>query len=352
LNPQGLPIDGLLRALLLATGPSGHEEPAARVWREAASEFAEVEGDTLGTSFARVPAGGAATLAVIGHIDEIGVAITHIDDAGLLAFRTLGGIQAEALANQRVVIAGREGPVEGVIGTQRLTGKGERGRLERSDLHIDIGATSSTDAASRVGVGDSGVWIGEPLQLGNGRIASRALDDRLGAYAALEAARRLAGADDVSVDVVAVASVQEETGLDVARVAAFRLEPDVALTIDVTWSTDVPGGDPKRSGKVELGSGVAIERSPVVNRHVSDLLIRTAEEEGIPHTVEVSPGRTMTDADAVFVARGGVPTGLLSIPVRYMHSPSEVADLADLEATIDLVVAFARRLSPETSFLR
>ena len=345
-------MSDLLRELLLAVGPSGHEEPAARVWRAAASEFAEVESDTLGTSFARVGAGGAATLAVIGHIDEIGVTITHIDEAGLLAFTTLGGIQAETLADQRVVLAGRDGPVGGVIVPRRPASKGERPRLERSDLHIDIGARSAEDAAGLVSVGDAGVWLGDPLELPNGRVVSRALDDRLGAYAALESARRIAEAGDVSVDVVAVASVQEETGLDVARAAAFRLSPDVALAIDVTWATDVPGGDPKRSGRVELGSGVAIERSPVVNRHVSELLIRAAEEEQIPHTVEVSAGRTMTDADAVYVARGGVPTGLLSIPLRYMHSPCELADLHDLEATIKLVLAFARRLTPETSFLR
>jgi putative aminopeptidase FrvX len=289
---------------------------------------------------------------VIVHIDEIGVAVTHIDDGGLLSFSTLGGIQVEALANQRVVISGREGPVDGVIVARRQTGKGEKPRLEQSDLHIDIGATSAEDAAARVRVGAAGVWRGEPLELPNDRLVSRALDDRLGAYAALEAVRRIGAAGDASVDVVAIASVQEETGLEVARAAAFRLEPDVALAIDVTFATDVPGGDPKRSGRVDLGSGVVIERSPVVNRHVSDLLVAAAEEEGIPYTIEVSPGRTMTDADAVFVARGGVPTGLLSIPLRYMHSPCELVDLRDLEATIALVVAFGRRLTPQTSFLR
>jgi putative aminopeptidase FrvX len=352
LNPQAVVISDLLRELLLAAGPSGHEEPVARIWREAASEFAEVESDTLGTSFARVSAGGAATLAVIGHIDEIGVGITHIEDSGLIAFSTLGGVDPESLVAQRVVIAGHAGPVDGVIAARRNTTKGERPRLDRSDLHIDIGATSAEDAASRVAIGDAGVWRGEPLELANDRIVSRALDNRLGAYAALEAARRVAEDGQAAFDVVAVASVQEEIGLDVARAAAFHLKPDVAIVIDVTHATDVPGGDPKRSGRVELGSGVVIERSPVVNRHISELLISLAEEEEIPHAVETSAARTMTDADAVYAARGGIPTGLLSIPLRYMHSPCELAALHDLEATIELVVAFARRLSPDTSFLR
>jgi putative aminopeptidase FrvX len=132
----------------------------------------------------------------------------------------------------------------------------------------------------------------------------------------------------------------------------FGLEPDVALAIDVTHATDVPGGDAKVAGKVELGSGAAITRGPVVNRHVSDLLADVAEEEGIAHTFEVYTGRTLTDADTVHIARSGIPTGVVSFPLRYMHSPIEVASLDDVEAVISLVLAFARRLTRETSFLR
>ena len=151
---------------------------------------------------------------------------------------------------------------------------------------------------------------------------------------------------------VAVASVQEELGHQGARTAAFALDPRVALAIDVTWATDVPGSSPSRAGRVELGSGAAITRGPVVNPRVNDLLVEAAEAEGIPHCFEVYPGATHTDADAVHVARGGVPTGVVSIPIRYMHSPCELASLDDLEAVIRLVVAFARRVTPETSFLR
>lgn len=355
LNPQAVPIPDLLEQLLYAVGPSGHEEPAARIWREAASSFAEVRGDSFGTSYARVPGSGPGPrLAVVGHIDEIGIQVTHIDERGLLAFGTLGGFGAEMLAGQRVLLAGAGGLVRGVVGRrQQLDGRrGEQQRLEHSDLHIDIGAAGREEAAALVSPGDAGVWEGEPIELADGRIASRALDNRLGAYVALEVARRVAAAGDACGELVGVAAVQEEIGHHGARAAAFALEPDVAIAIDVTWATDVPGGDPARAGRVELGSGAVITRGPVTNPQVVRLLGEAAREQGIAHCFEVFSGATHSDADALHVARGGVPTGLVSVPVRYMHSPCELASLDDLEAVISLVTAFARRLTPETSFLR
>ena len=345
-------IPAVLRDLLAAAGPSGHEEPAAAVWRAAGSQFAEVHGDTLGTSYARVGTGDRSLLAVIGHIDEIGFAITHVGDDGLLAYGTLGGFGAEILAGQRVVIAGRDGPVDGVaVPRMRWGGEtGDRG-LRHEDIHIDIGAANGSEARGLVALGAPGVWRGDPLELPNGRLVSRGLDNRLGAYAALEATRRIAAAG-AEVDVVAVASVQEETSHAGAQAAAFGLEPDIAIVLDVTYTTDVPGGDPRRLGRVELGSGAVVLRGPVANSRVSDLLVETAEAEHIPHAIEVWTGRTHSDADDVHASRSGVPTGNVSIPLRYMHSPCELVALDDLEAVIRLVVAFAARLTPETSFLR
>ena len=353
-----MPIPDLLRELLTAAGPSGHEEPVARIWREAAGAFAEVHGDTLGTSFARVRAAeGAPTLALVGHIDEIGFAVTSIGENGLLSFATIGGFSAEVLIGQRVRIAGRSGDVRGVVGRRRIEekpggGGSDRPRLAHSDLHVDIGATNRDEVEELIRAGDAGVWEGEPVELRNDRVVSRALDNRLGAYVALEAARRVAEAGDAQVDVVAVAAVSEEVGLFGARTAAFSLEPDVAIAIDVTHATDVPGGNHRLAGKVELGSGATIERGPMINTHVFDLLVRAAEEEEIPHTFEVSTRSTRTDADQIHVSRGGVPTGLVSIPLRYMHSPCELVSLDDLEAAIRLIVAFTRRLTPEQSFIR
>jgi len=348
-------IPPLLRDLLTAVGPSGREGPAAAVWREAAAAFAEVSSDTLGTSFARGSAGdGAPTLALVGHIDEIGLSVTYVGDEGLLAFSVLGGFEPEQILGQRVLIEGRDGRVAGVVGRRRLSRqeRSEHPPLKQSDLHIDIGATSREDAERLVRPGDVAVWEGEPIELANDRIASRALDNRLGAYAVLEAARRVAVEGGAQLDLVAVAAVQEELGYHGARTAAFALDPHVAIAVDVTWSTNMPGGNPRRLGKGELGGGAAVTVGPIVNPVVSDLLREVAEAQGIEHSIEVYSDRTRTDADAFHVSRAGVPTGVVSIPVRYMHSPVELCSLDDLEAVIALVTAFARRLTRETSFLR
>jgi len=352
-----VPIPALLRELLAVAAPAGSEEPAARVWRDGAAPFAEVSSDTLGTSFARVRAGeGAPTLALVGHVDEIGVIVTNVGEDGLLSFTTLGGFSAEALFAQRVRLIGREGNVRGIVARRRVAPGDRRGErdhaVEHSDLHIDIGARDRAEATSRIGVGDVGVWEGEPFELPNGRLVSRALDNRLGCYVALEAARRIGEAGDAQVDVVAVAAVSEEVGHFGSQAAAFSLEPDLALAIDVTWATDVPGGNPRLAGKVELGGGAVIERGPMINRHVYELLVRAAEEEEIPHAFEISTRATRTDADQFHIARGGIPTGLISIPLRYMHTPCELCSLDDVEACIRLIVGFARRLTREQSYLR
>jgi putative aminopeptidase FrvX len=345
----------LLTALLSASGPSGHEEEPARIWREAASQFAEVTSDTMGSSFARVRAGeGATTLALVGHIDEIGIAVTNIEDSGLLSFTTIGGISPEMLMGQRFELLTRNGRLPAAISHKRIQPEQvrERPRPELSDLHIDIGATDREQAESLVRVGDPGVWVGPPVELPNDRLLSKALDNRLGAYIALESARRIAESRQAQLDVVAVAAVQEEIGLYGARTAAYGLDPQVAIAIDVTPATDYPGGDPRRAGKIELGMGAMIARGPTLNKHVTELLGEAAEAEGIPHAWEIYARTTSTDADEIHFTRAGIPTGLISIPTRYLHSPNEICALEDVESIIRLIVAFAKRLSRDQSFIR
>jgi endoglucanase len=348
----------LLRELLAAPGPSGHEEAPARIWREAASAFAAVTADSMGSSFARVRARSGAdapTLVVMGHIDEIGLTITNIEDSGLLSFTTIGGITAATLVGQRLELVTAQGPIPGIVARKRPApdvASREVPKPELDDLYVDIGARDRDDAAALVRVGDAAVWVGPPVDLPNGRLVSRALDNRLGAFIALEAARRVAERGGADVDVVAVAAVQEEIGLYGARTAAFGLDPQVAVAIDVTPATDVPGGDARRAGPLVLGSGAMIGRGPTLNKQVVELLAQAAEEEDIPHAFEVYSRTTSTDADELFLARAGIPTGLVSIPTRYLHSPTEVCDLADVEAIVRLVVAFAERLGRDTSFVR
>ena len=346
----------LLERLLTAPGPSGQEDLAAQVWRDAARGFGEVSGDVLGSSWVRVPGvGDGPLLAVVGHIDEIAVVVTHIGDDGLLAVRSLGGFDPRTVVAQRVEILARDGRVPGVVGARKSkTKRGEDPKpYEFSDLFVDIGARNAEDAKSRVRPGDAAVIAGGPLELLNGRVASRSLDNRLGAYVALDVARRVAEAGGTPGDVAGLAVVQEEVG-DFAgsRTAAFELEPAVAIAVDVTHATDVRGGDPEDEGDHRLGGGPALMRGPSMHPRIFDLLSETAEAEGIAVSVEVSRGVTNTDADAMYLSRVGVATGLVSIPLRYMHTPVELVELADVENVIRLLVAFARRLEPGISFAR
>ncbi len=350
-------VPDLLRALLTAPGPSGYETAPAAVWREAAEGAgAEVHADLVGSSVARVAGtGGGPLLAVVGHIDEIGLIVTHIDDDGFLHFAAVGGWDAQILVGQRVKLTTRAGPLPGVVGKKpvHLLKEEERKKVaELRDLHIDIGASDGDQARSLVRVGDVAVIAGEPVELPNDRLSSRALDNRLGAYVALTAARLVAEGGGAPGDVAAVAAAQEEITFAGARTSAFALEPDVAVVVDVTHATDAPGIEAKELGKHELGSGPVISRGATINPRVFELLHETAEAEQIPFTVEASARGTGTDADVIHLSRAGVPTGVVSIPLRYMHSPVELVALPDVEACARLIAAFARRLEPGTSFAR
>jgi len=350
-------IPQLLRDLLVAPGPSGVEAAPAAVWRAAAGEFAdEVRGDVMGSSVAVVEGRAAAPLlAVVGHIDEIGLIVHHIDDEGMLWFSPVGGWDPQILVGQRVEVQTKDGPLPGVIGRKpiHLLEEEERKQVPKlKDLHLDIGAKDADEARSLVRIGDVAVVEGEPIELPNRRVVSRALDNRLGSYVALEVARAAKDAGGAPGLLAGVAAAQEEIGSHGAATMAFALRPDVAIAVDVTHATDSPGIEVNLQGKHELGSGPVIGRGSVLHPAVFELLHATAEEEGIPFTVEVSGRGTYTDADALHLSREGVATGLVSLPLRYMHSPVEMVSLDDVEATIALIAAFAQRLSAESDFAR
>ncbi len=343
----------LLDKLLRVSGPSGYEAPAAAVWREAAS-FAEVSADGIGSSVARI-GDAAPLLAVVGHIDEIGLVVRHIDEKGILWFAPIGGWDPQILVGQRVEVQGPKGPVPGVVGRKplHLLDADQRKKVvELKSLHIDIGAADQAEAMEMVRIGDPVVIAIEPLHLTGNRMVSRAMDNRLGAYVALEALRRCDEQEALQSSFAAIAAVQEEIGLFGARTSAFAVEPDLAVVVDVTHATDAPGIDEKELGSHVLGSGPVIYRGATLSPKVFELLVEVAEEAGIEHTVGATGNSTSTDADAVQFARSGIPTGLVSIPLRYMHSPVEMVDLADVEATVQLIAAFARRLDREIDLSR
>lgn len=351
-----MPIPPVLRALLTAPGPSGYEGDAAAVFREAAGAFAEVTTDVMGSVSARVKGkGDGPTLAVVGHIDEIGLIVTHIDDDGFLRFVGVGGWDWQILVGQRVEVASRNGVVPGVVGRKpiHLLKEEERKKVaEARDLHIDVGAKDGDEARSLVRVGDVAVIAGEPVELRNERAISRALDNRLGCYVAYEAARLVAEAGGASGDVVAVAAVQEETTFGGSTTTAYALRPDLAIVVDVTHATDAPGVEPNEIGAHPFGSGPVIERGSNINPRVFELLFETAESERIPFTLQASGRSTGTDLDAIHLSRGGVPAGGIGLPLRYMHSPVEMVQLDDVANAARLIAAAALRLDASTSFAR
>jgi endoglucanase len=346
-----------LHNLLTAFGPSGREREVAAVWQAAAKDFTDdVRADVMGSSIARVAGtGGGPLLGIVGHIDEIGLIVTHVDDEGYAWFAGVGGWDPQILIGQRVVVKTRDGVLPGVVGKKpiHLLEPDERDKAPKlKDLHIDIGAKDGDDARSKLRVGDVAVIDAEPVALAAGRWASRSMDNRLGAWIALETARLVAEAGGAPGDVAAVATVQEEVGAFGAGTAAYGLEPDVAIVVDVTHATDAPNIDKRQEGDHPLGSGAVIARGSILHPLVSDLLIEAAEAEGIPYSLEATGKGTFTDADSIHLSRAGVPCGLVSIPLRYMHSPVELMQLSDVEACARLIAAFAQRLSADTSFQR
>ncbi len=313
-----MPLPELLERLLTTPSPSGQEHAAAAVWREAAAPIGEVSTDVLGSSSVRVPGtAGGPSLAVVGHIDEIGVVVTHLGDDGIAAVRPVGGFNPQVIVGQRVDVLTRNGPLPGVVVARVQKGRrgAERKAAEYEDLFLDVGAKDGDELKRLVRPGDAALWHGAPLSLAGGRFASRAFDNRIGCYVALESARRLAEQGGSPGDFIAVAAVQEEVG-DFAgsRTSAYAAEPQVALAVDVTHATDVRGGEPEDEGKVVLGGGPTISRGPSTHPRVFELLYETAETEDIPFAVEVSRGMTSTDADALSSAAEGWP--LESCPCR------------------------------------
>lgn len=339
-----------LKRLLQAPGPSNFEANPARIWREEAATFAdEVQLDVPGNSYA-VLRGGPLRVMLAGHIDEIGLIVTYVDDDGYLYFTGVGGWDPQVLVGQRVRLLGKGGDVTGVIGKKaiHLMKPDERDKASKiEDLWLDIGVSSRADALKLVRVGTVGVIDAPVVELPNGRVVARSLDNRIGAYTVLEALRLLAQ-DRPAATVVAVATTQEEISFAGAFTAAFTFEPQVAVIVDVTHATDYPNSDRKLRGEARLGSGPAISAGSVNNPILHQLLLDIAERDGIPYTVKVTAQNSATDADAIYLTRSGAASAVISIPNRYMHSPNEMVQMSDVEHAARLIAALVRELTPET----
>ena len=334
-----------------AISPSGYELDAVRVFRKEAEGFADdVRTDVHGNTDVVVHAGGAPRVMLAGHYDEIGFIVTLIDANGYLWISPIGGWDPQIPQGQRVSIRTAGGVVPGVIGKVpiHVQKSDERSRVTQlTDLWVDIGAKDRKEAEKLVAVGDPMVIDQGVLDLPNGRLAGRAFDDRAGAFVVLETARMLKKLK-AKAEVHAVGTVQEEIGSRGATTSAFGIAPDVGLAVDVTFATDHPMMDSaeKREGKVKLGGGPVLTRGANINPVLFEHLLQTAKQEKIPVQIVADGRATPTDADPIQLSRAGVATALVSIPLRYMHTPGEILDLADLAATVQLLAKAIAAMKP------
>jgi putative aminopeptidase FrvX len=326
-------MNRLIHTLTQTWGPTSYEEGVRGVITQALSPLhLDYKLDTLGNLIYQIPCAGKPKMLLSAHMDQIGIIVTHVDKDGFLRFGAIGGLDPYKVLGQRFVFA------SGTIGVVAVESK-EHKTLEHltlNNLFLDVGATSKKDALEHVAVGDFAVYVGECVQIGN-RVTSAALDDRIGCYVLIEALKAVAG-KKLNYEVYGMFSVQEEIGIKGARVGAWGVQPDLAIALDVTAWGDTPESYVL---DIALGKGPAIkvkDAGMVATPVVRDLLIETAKKHNIPFQLEVLQGGT-TDAAAIQMNASGVPTGVISIPDRYVHSASEMVDLADVEGCVKLLAA-------------
>ena len=342
-----------LERLIEAPGPSGYEQPVREEWRKYTAGFADsVESDLHGNVIAVRNPDGQLRVMFAGHCDELGFQVNYISDEGFIYFNTIGGHDASLIPGRRVVIHADGGPVRGVTGRKavHLTTAADRGKAVKiEDIWIDIGVADREEAGKLVRVGDAVTYDLGMKELRNDIAVARAFDNKVGAWVVAEALRRIES-KNLEAAVIAVATVQEEIGLRGATTSAFGIDPTVAVAVDVTHATDSPGVNKKTVGDVRLGGGPVIARGPNINPVVEKMLFDAAEDAGIDVQVEAESRGTGTDANAIQISRAGVATALVGVPLRYMHSPSEVISMADADATASLLAAFAERVRADSDF--
>jgi putative aminopeptidase FrvX len=335
-----------LTQLLEARSPSGSEAQAQAVFdRHVGPVAATYAKDALGNRIASLNPAGDPVVMFAGHMDELGLILTYVNKDGYLYFDTIGGHDRIMIPGRRVVILTAKGPVKGVTGKRAIHLMDEADRKKVPEIHdiwIDIGAKSKAEALTRVAIGDVATYD-QSFELLHGSVGvARAFDNKVGAYVVGEALIRLAAEKKLAARIVSVATAQEEIGVRGATTAAYGVNPHLAVAVDVGHATDHPDCDNRKYGETKLGGGPILCRGPNINPRVYDMLVSAAKKARIPYQLEADPRPTGTDARAIQMGRAGVATGLVSIPLRYMHTPSEVVDLMDVEFCVRLLVAFAK----------
>jgi endoglucanase len=341
-----------LRTLLNTPSPPGHEARGQRVWLDYVKSFAdETFTDAHGNAVAILNKGGSPRLMMAGHADEIAMAVNWIDDNGYIYVRKLGGVDPAITKAQRVSIHTRNGPVKGVVGNVaphliREEGDKDRKAPKIHELFVDIGVKTRKDAEKLVRVGDPITLNDEFELLRNDLAIARGFDNRIGTFAVAEALRLLAAEKGrLHAEVNAVSNIMEEVGLFGARQIAYTLKPDVALVVDVTHATDYPTVNKAQHGDIAIGRGPTLTHGVSSHPAIVARLEQVAEQKKIRVQHEAVSASSGTDTDAIFWTRGGIPSALISLPNRYMHSPVELVSLKDLEQIPELMAAFALSLA-------
>ena len=347
-------LKDFFRDLVEAPSPSGFEEPAQEVYRKFVKKYSdEVKTDIHGNVIAFRKGKGKLKMMISGHSDEIGFMVNFIDSDGFIYFRTIGGIDASLLPGLKVDIYTNKGRVRGVIGRKaiHMMEKDERNKTPKlKDLWIDIGAKDKKQAESIVSVGDPITFQLGVEELKNNLVLTKATDNKAGVFAA-GALLKYLHKKKVSVNLYCVSSVQEELGLRGARTSAFGIDPDLGLAFDVTTATDHPTTEKKTYGDICLNKGPVISKGANINPVIYKMLVETAKKNKITYQVEAAPRATGTDANAIQITRGGVATGLISFPNRYMHTPIEIVSLIDIENAVKLAGEFIKKLDDKINFI-
>ena len=346
-----------LEELLTTPSPTGYEKEGVIVWKEYVDKFAdEVVTDAYGSCAAKInTSGDVATVMLEAHCDEIGMVVQHITDQGFVYVNKLGGSDSTIARAKKVYIHNKKGRVVGVTGNTAIhlqTTKNGGGKEPAwKEIYVDIGVSSKEEALELVQIGDPITYASDSEFLNDHILTGRALDNRIGGYIIAEAMRKLSKKKkDLKVNVIALNSIQEEVGGFGSRMMAYRFMPDVALVTDVTHATDTPGIDQKENGTVLLGEGPTIQHGGANHPKVVEFLEEVCERAKIDIQHEATSVRTGTDTDSIFFQQTGIPSALISLPLRYMHSPVEVCSMKDVDQLITIMVEAVLAMRPDQTF--
>lgn len=348
-----MPPQDFLRKLLETPSPSGYERPIQDVVRGYMREFAdEIRTDAHGNVVVVKNPAAKYRVMLAGHCDQIGLLVSQIDDNGYIYTQTIGGWDPQQLIGQRMTIWTKNGPVPALISRKpiHLLKEDERKQVAKTEeMWLDIGAKDKAEVQGLVRIGDP-----VTLELGyqamrNNLANSPGMDNKTGVWIVMEALRR-AAEQGVQIGLYAVSTVQEEIGLRGAQTSAFGIDPQLGIAVDVTHATDCPTIDKKQQGEISLGKGPVIFRGPNINPHLAERLMETATAKEIPYQLAAVARATPNDANVIQITRGGVVTGLVATPNRYMHSAVETVSLDDLEASANLLAAFCAGLTGSEDF--